>query len=81
MLAGKMSNDDEDAVEEELEAMEREREAAVAASRPQNVPSMPDAPKITAGELPDAPAETPEERQRARRLARAARDEREPIAA
>lgn len=75
MLAGKMSNEDEDAVEDELEAMERE------AQRAQGVPSMPDAPRITAGEMPDAPAETPEERQKARRLARAAREEHEPIAA
>lgn len=78
MLAGKMSNEDEGAVEDELEAMERE---ATAAQRAQAVPSMPDAPRVTAGEMPDAPAGTPAEKQKARRLARAAREEREAIAA
>lgn len=70
MLVGKMSNEDEDAVEDELEAMEREAAQV-------QVPSMPDAPKATAGEMPDVPAETPEERQRqkARMRARAAREE------
>ncbi|KAI5370859.1 Putative Snf7 family protein [Septoria linicola] len=75
MLVGKMSNEDEDAVEDELEAMEREAQQA------QDVPSMPDAPKVTAGELPDAPSESPEERQKARRLARAAREQNEAIPA
>ncbi|PPJ56062.1 hypothetical protein CBER1_02127 [Cercospora berteroae] len=75
MLAGKMSNEDEDAVEDELEAMEREQTQA------QGISSMPDAPKVTAGELPDAPVESPEERAKARRLARAAREKSEAIPA
>ncbi|KAM3415649.1 hypothetical protein BST61_g9168 [Cercospora zeina] len=75
MLAGKMSNEDEDAVEDELEAMEREQRQA------QGVPSMPGAPKVTAGELPDAPAESPEERAKARRRARADREKKEAMPA
>jgi charged multivesicular body protein 6 len=52
MLAGKMSNEDEDAVEDELEAMEREAGL---------LPKMPEAPTITNGELPDAPQSAPTE--------------------
>lgn len=69
-----MSNQDEDEVEDELEAMEKE----VA-----GVPSMPDAPNVVKEELPDAPNETPEEAQKKRWRERAARerDQSEPIAA
>ena len=69
MLGGKMSNEDEDEVEDELEAMEREANG---------VPSLPEAPSVVAGELPDAPQETPAERSRRRRKERGGT---EPIAA
>lgn len=75
MLSGKMSNEDEDEVEDELEAMARE------AQRAQGITNMPEAPSVTAGELPDAPNETPEERIKRRRKERAAREQLEPIAA
>ena len=69
-----MSNQDEDEVEDELEAMEREVSA---------VPSMPEAPNVVKEEMPDAPQETPEEAQRKRWRERAARDREQsgPIAA
>lgn len=73
MLNGKMSNEDEDEVEDELEAMAREA---------QGVSSLPDAPSITKNELPDAPQESPEERVKRRRRERAEREQgSEPIAA
>lgn len=78
MLSGKMSNEDEDEVEDELEALEREA---------QGVPSMPEAPKTTAGEIPEAPSgevETPEAKARRRRQARSEREQEQalgPIAA
>ncbi|KAK6442979.1 Vacuolar protein sorting-associated protein 20 [Oleoguttula sp. CCFEE 5521] len=67
MLGGKMSNEEEDAVEDELEAMERE-----AASK-DGVPSLPDAPTRIQEPLPDAPAADPKQRaqERARRRAQA----------
>lgn len=71
MLSGKMSNEDEDEVEDELEALEREA---------RGVPSMPDAPSVTNGELPDAPRASPKERMEARRQGRAAKNA-EPMAA
>lgn len=49
MLGGKMSNEDEDEVEDELEAMERE------AAQANGVPAMPDAPTRVQEPLPDAP--------------------------
>ncbi|RMY35186.1 hypothetical protein D0865_13975 [Hortaea werneckii] len=77
MLGGKMSNQDEDDVEDELEAMEREANGKAAAD------SLPDAPSgVMEGELPDVPSETPEQKAKRRREARAARAQaREPIAA
>lgn len=75
MLSGKMSNDDEDEVDQELEAMERE------AQRAQGITTMPNAPSVTAGELPDAPGETPEERIKRKGRERAARERADPIAA
>ncbi|KAI6790397.1 charged multivesicular body protein-like protein 6 [Hortaea werneckii] len=77
MLGGKMSNQDEDDVEDELEAMEREANGKTAAD------SLPDAPSgVMEGELPDVPSETPEQKAKRRREARAARAQaREPIAA
>ncbi|KAF7184968.1 Charged multivesicular body protein 6 [Pseudocercospora fuligena] len=75
MLAGKMSNEDEDEVEDELEAMEQE------ALRAQGVQNLPDAPRITTGELPDAPQESPAEKIKRRREERAARQQNEAIAA
>jgi charged multivesicular body protein 6 len=71
MLSGKMSNEDEDEVEDELEALEREARGVV---------GMPDAPSVTEGELPDAPKVTPKERIE-RRQERAAREASGPIAA
>lgn len=65
MLGGKMSNQDEDEVEDELEAMEREAGG---------VPSLPNAPSgVMEGELPDAPQETPAQKAKRRREERAAR--------
>ncbi|GAB1739416.1 hypothetical protein NU219Hw_g4375t1 [Hortaea werneckii] len=77
MLGGKMSNQDEDDVEDELEAMEREANGKTAAD------NLPDAPSgVVEGELPDVPSETPEQKAKRRREARAARAQaREPIAA
>ena len=67
MLGGKMSNQDEDEVEDELEAMEREVGGTTA------VPSLPIAPSgVMAGELPDVPQETPAQKARRRREERAA---------
>jgi len=51
MLGGKMSNEDEDEVEDELEAMAREA---------QRVPAMPDAPTRVQEPLPDAPLSDPQ---------------------
>lgn len=70
-----MSNQDEDEVEDELEAMEREVGGAV--------PSLPNAPSnIVERELPDAPQETSEQKARRRREERAARAEaRQAVAA
>jgi len=79
MLGGKMSNQDEDEVEDELEALEREVGGVV--------PAMPNAPTgVTAGDLPNVPEETPEQRAKRRREERAARAQArgqpsEPIAA
>ncbi|OQO04812.1 hypothetical protein B0A48_07829 [Cryoendolithus antarcticus] len=56
MLGGKMSNEEEDAVEDELEAMERE------AAQTAGVPSLPDAPTRIQEPLPDAPAADPKQR-------------------
>lgn len=72
MLSGKMSNEDEDEVENELEVLEREA---------RGVSSMPDAPSVTKNELPDAPKVSPKDRIEARRQGQAARDASGPIAA
>ncbi|KAK3046419.1 Vacuolar protein sorting-associated protein 20 [Extremus antarcticus] len=74
MLGGKMSNQDEDEVEDELEAMEREVSGVSA------VPSLPDVTTIVKDELPDVPQESPEEKAKRRRKERAARQS-EPVAA
>ncbi|KAH9809595.1 Charged multivesicular body protein 6 [Teratosphaeria destructans] len=82
LLAGKMSNAEEDEVEDELEAMERELD-------PRPVSTLPDAPAhLLLGDgasLPEVPRETPEEKERRRRKERAARFEarntRQPVAA
>ncbi|WPG99127.1 Snf7-domain-containing protein [Acrodontium crateriforme] len=58
MLAGRMSNQDEDEVEDELAALERETNSAV--------PVLPDAPNVVKEQLPDAPTETPAERAKRR---------------
>lgn len=76
MLSGQMSNQDEDEVEDELEALEAEMSG--------NKVNMPNAPNVIVGSLPEAPTETPKER--ARRRARERQQEGmeggpEPIAA
>ena len=66
MLGGKMSNQDEDEVEDELEAMEREIGGA------NTIPSLPNAPSgVMEGELPDVPRETPAQKAKRRREERA----------
>ncbi len=73
MLGNKMSNQDEDEVEDELENLERE----VA-----GIPALPEAPNAVQEGMPDAPQESPAERQRRRRKERAAKEQAsEPIAA
>jgi charged multivesicular body protein 6 len=70
MLGGKMSNEDEDEVEDELLAMEREANG---------VPAMPNAPTKVQKSMPEVPANEP---QRAREKERAQqRRQREAIAA
>jgi charged multivesicular body protein 6 len=69
MLGGKMSNEDEDEVEDELLAMEREANG---------VPAMPNAPTQVQEPMPEVPANDP---QRAREKERAQRRQREAIAA
>ena len=72
MLGGKMSNQDEDEVEDELEAMERDVVG---------VPTLPDTPAAVEEYLPDVPQETPEQRAKRRRQERAAREQAaEPVA-
>jgi charged multivesicular body protein 6 len=73
MLAGQMSNEDEDAVEDELEALERE--AGI-------LPKMPDAPTITNGEMPDAPQTLPiESKEEQMKRRRREREEKSRVAA
>lgn len=60
MLSGKMSNEDEDEVEDELEAMEKEA-----------VSSLPEAPNGIQEDVPDVPVETPAERAKRRQRDRA----------
>lgn len=64
-----MSNQDEDEVEDELDAMEREVSG---------VPSLPDAPNVVKEEMPDAPNQSPEEVQRKRWKERATRGKEQP---
>ncbi|KAK3698456.1 Vacuolar protein sorting-associated protein 20 [Vermiconidia calcicola] len=66
MLGGKMSNQDEDEVEDELEAMEREVTG---------LPSLPDAPSRVTEYLPDVPQETFEDKAKRGRKERAAREQ------
>lgn len=73
MLGGKMSNHDEDEVEDELQAMEREISG---------IPSLPDAPNGIKEDLPDVPQESPAERAKRRRKERSSREQAsEPVAA
>jgi charged multivesicular body protein 6 len=58
-----MSNEDEDEVEDELEAMQRDVEGV----------KMPDAPKKTVIDLPDAPLSINEEEERQQRQKERAR--------
>ncbi|KAK5695605.1 Vacuolar protein sorting-associated protein 20 [Elasticomyces elasticus] len=76
MLGGKMSNQDEDEVEDELEALQRE----VSGVR------LPDAPSSNlaeagVGALPDVPQETPAQKAKRRREERAREQASGPIAA
>lgn len=66
MLGGKMSNQDEDEVEDELEAIEREVSG---------VPALPAAPNGIKEDMPDVPLETPAERQKRRRKERLASEQ------
>lgn len=73
MLANRMSNQDEDEVEDELDALELE---VVGVKQ-----ILPDAPSVMKGEMPDVPQESPAEKARRRRLERARAQGTEPIAA
>lgn len=78
MLSGRMSNNDEDEVEDELEDME--------AAQRQKTQKLPDAPDIMKEEMPDAPRdvpvqETPAERAKRRRRERAEEQAAQPMAA
>ena len=75
MLGGKMSNQDEDEVEDELEAMEREVDGVKLPSAPNG--KLADQQRL---DLPDAPMETPAQKAERRREERA-RQAAEPIAA
>ena len=73
MLGGRMSNQDEDEVEDELEAMERE----VA-----GVQALPEAPNGIHETMPEVPQETPKQKQERRAQERATRQQAsEPLAA
>ncbi len=74
MLGGRMSNQDEDEVEDELEALEKQ----VAGVK---LPPAPQGSIVGEGTLPDAPQETPAEKAKRRREARAREQARQPIAA
>lgn len=74
MLGGQMSNQEEDEVEDELEAMEREVNGAV--------PNLPDAPNVISEDMPNVPGGTPEDQAKARWKERAAKQrETGPLAA
>nr|POE54897.1 charged multivesicular body protein 6 [Quercus suber] len=65
LLANRMSNQDEDEVEDELEALEREMAGVT--------PQLPDAPNVIREDLPDVPQETLADKAKRRRMERAAR--------
>lgn len=65
MLGGRMSNQDEDEVEDELEAMERD------VGRTRVMPEVPSGVKVEEN-MPNVPQETPEERAKRRQRERAA---------
>lgn len=77
MLGGKMSNQDEDEVEDELDALARE------VNGPVSLPKAPSGAIATDEQLdmPDAPKETPAQRAKRRQQERAAEKGSEPIAA
>jgi charged multivesicular body protein 6 len=77
MLGGRMSNQDEDEVEDELEAMQREVNGVTLPSAPSD-----QLENGTGISMPDTPRETPAERAKRRREERA-REQRaaQPIAA
>ena len=68
MLGGKISNQDEDDVEDELEAMAKEVVG---------ISSLPYAPSVVKDELPDAPQQAPSEVQKQRWRDRAAKQSEE----
>jgi len=79
MLSGKMSNEDEDEVEDELQALEQ-------AEKQKH--QLPDAPSVTSGELPNAPQgeiqkskETEAEKNKRWRERKSRQQNSEPIAA
>ncbi|KAF2722573.1 charged multivesicular body protein-like protein 6 [Polychaeton citri CBS 116435] len=57
LLAGKMSNQDEDEVEDEMAALERE----MAAKTSVPIQALPDAPRVGKEGMPDAPTRSPED--------------------
>jgi len=59
-LAGQMSNQDEDAVEDELEAMEKEQQAM-------NLPHAPNKTVIAEGDFPDVPLSQAEQEEETKR--------------
>ncbi|KAK0291432.1 Vacuolar protein sorting-associated protein 20 [Friedmanniomyces endolithicus] len=76
MLGGKMSNQDEDEVEDELEVMQREVSGVRLPSAPSS--GLEDADEV---KLPDVPQETPAQRAKRRREERARVQAAEPVAA
>lgn len=79
MLSGKMSNEDEDEVEDELKALEREAGLVENLPNAPNLAPLPDAPNGVLQET--AREETAKERMIRRRRERAEREQSEAIAA
>lgn len=74
MLGGAMSNQDEDEVEDELEAMAAEMSAS-----PAKLPNVPAGGLVAP--MPNAPTETPRERARRRAKERETSNDAEPMLA
>jgi charged multivesicular body protein 6 len=71
MLGGRMSNQEEDEVEDELDALEAEVSGI----------QLPDAPSSLPDKLQDKRMETPKERARRRAEEQASREEAQPVLA